>query len=973
MNGTVQYLESPVSRTRKIKGRRFKFFGALFSATFFAIISIFGSFAENNQRAEAFDVIQYIMCFWGEDAPPGVIYQLTQSSDMQFSLFSQSSINAGIDDVDQGLNGMLSIFGQDFNETNEPILNRPMSTDSDFDSGEGSFNDGETVNPFDRFGVAGLKFTAYTGEWKHLAVDACGSGDAEDPRAGMFYDGRLEPQSTWEDRHHSDDPRSLQHSMGIGSQYSSSLANLLANWVFSLTKLMVVLTISLINFSMADVTQLLGLTDFLYGPDDSTDEGLFSTLHQNAFMPLLVIMFGITGFWVFMQALRGQFKNSLTGLLRALLMMLIAIILASAPSTFLSIPNNIAVAGQGVMLSALDRSFEQQGDLCNTNIGSDSFDLDEGGENPVERLEAAGENLRSAVSCTFWEMFLVTPWAQGQFESEWNHLWATEGIPEWADEEAETLGNDNDAMVGRPEVPMGGGEFLENWAIFQISTQTNAHSPIEHQGEVAQETSGIANDWWRIVDATSNYSEIEYSMSIPGEESVTYDVPDPSAYTTEHWDQWVGNSSWGRVATAASSVVVAVFGLSGPLVFSFMSTVYAIGISVMVSIAPIMFLLAIGPGNFWELFKSWAQTIYNLVIKRIIIGLLLVLSIIFSMTAIGIMQEDSWWQGMILLVLATLLLIKSRHKLLSFFTATQFASQGLSDRGKKMGTLTKGGAKKTAGVAGAGFMGGMASKRYGGSFAKGAKAASGSQLKNLAYQTPGSTQMLSIYEQRKVSEKGASSDQLEFLSCAHCRTPLSEKAEAIVARDANGNYYCQECFDFGYAPEDAYQMSMDYQKTKEKRRQEKGKNTGKNEVTPEEAKVYEKASKSRFNDDDLQKNRKKVLDDQLSDADREKSFKRIINGVAFDIRNMRDLKDDNPSFTGAPKDVPEEIKSYLDTNLIKEAWTKGNYDYIQAAYTAAWMNWHKENTGKDAKGSSQDYMKQVSKTLERLDKKRDSS
>ena len=164
--------------------------------------------AHEKQQVQAGDWTQWLMC---EVLPESAkeLYQFSQSKDLQFHLRSKSAITGGIDDVDGGLNWMLSgSSGTDFKKVNEEILGFSLDPESDGQSQpnqqSGSQQDqkqagdqksgggktptgGKYVNPYDRFGVAGMKFSAYQGEWKYFVIDACKKdGEPNDPKAGLF-------------------------------------------------------------------------------------------------------------------------------------------------------------------------------------------------------------------------------------------------------------------------------------------------------------------------------------------------------------------------------------------------------------------------------------------------------------------------------------------------------------------------------------------------------------------------------------------------------------------------------------------------------------------------------------------------------------------------------------------------------------------------------------------------------------------
>lgn len=477
----------------------------------------------NTVEVEAFDPVQHIMCMFGNDSVPAKMYQMAQSDDQEFKFRSKSSLNGGIDNVDDGLNAMLSIFGHDFNKTNSQILGRSVngyqeekSSGKKADAEELKFNGGKQVNPFDRFGVSGLNFTGYLGEWRYVVINACDEEpEPQDPKANVFYDGRLEPQSSYEDIPTSKDIRTQQFDKGTMTHLNMSVNNAFVNFFFLIPKFAVTITSSLINMTFADLNEMFGLNKMMFG--NNYNGGMFQSLKDSLYTPLIAVVFVFTAsVFIYKALFRQRYREGVTDLARVFAMMILAVLIFANPAKFLAVPNNLAVGIQATMVSAMNTNLTTQGEMCSTNVGGsygkDKISLfNEGDRKKLgDRgfISNVSKNMGSSVGCTLWENFLLRPWAQGQYGANWTDLWAKGKIPEWSKENnGNELNNDNSSWVGDAGVPLGGGKFINNWAIFQISAQTNVHSPISHQGEFDKTSNGASNDWWRIVDAVSNYTE----------------------------------------------------------------------------------------------------------------------------------------------------------------------------------------------------------------------------------------------------------------------------------------------------------------------------------------------------------------------------------------------------------------------------------------------------------------------------------
>lgn len=959
----ASYITSSVGTTRR-KSAFVKIIIATFLALFIGTSGALAATAKAPRTAEASDVIQWAMCYFGEDSIPGQIYQNTQSSDLQFMFRSKSSITSGVDDVDSGLNAILDIFGPGYKKINESITGYslepfdPTKAAGSAKSSKENFNKGVKVNPFDRFGVAGLKFTAYNGEWKHVVIDACNTEGSvpQDPKAGVFYEGRLEPRSTWEDIGNSADIRTKQFGKGFGTQFGISMADLFANGIFTVTKAIVVVTIGLINFAFSDIVEAMGLNTLIAG---GSEGGIFGILFNGIFTPLIVIVFAITGGYIFWHGIvKRQYRSSMTALIRSLALFIIAIIISASPLTYITLPNKIAVAGQAIILTAMNSGLSGGNGLCSTDIGQFKTKLvNNPNAEAQDILTESSTSIRSAVGCQFWQTFLLKPWAEGQFGTSWNNLYAKGKIPSWAPgSTSSALTNSNESMVGDAAVPMGDGSIINNWALFQISTETNAHSPIGHEGERSKYTSGVANDWWRIVDTFANYQEEQAKVDATG--SGPYGTTNSVEYTKvkntpvlNNWDTWVGNTAYNRMWTASSSVIVAGIGLAAPLFFSFLSAVYSIGLALMMAFAPIMLLFGCWAGKGWEIFKGWGELVVNTTLKRIATGALLAFAIGLEAAAIQMMDTVGWWQGILMLILVSVIIIKSRAKVIDALASIRFSSTNFSATSSKISQKTAGMVKTTSKFASSSVASGINSKRYGGKFGDGMLAGAKMELKNFSYQNTQLRQVMTSMEAVKTSHGEVISGQQ---ACSFCGKIMDYEVDQFGsdimagARTIDGNIICHECFEDGMDP-DAIEFITQRPNSDEERSDaqaaEKKRQDDKHKLREQEKELRAQRfrGKTAFNNSTNTETIKNIMagkdgnGNPLTGTQAEDKLTKLLGAVEFDIKNY--------AHDGSIPAIPVEIQESLNHELVKEAWRTKNYDWIRQAYTAAWAQWFIETTG----------------------------
>lgn len=1110
--------------------------------------------AQQTKKAEAIDWVQWIMCSVAPD-PSKDLYQYSQSSDLWYQLRSKSTMNGGVSDVETGLNWVLNLFGPGFKETNLSILGYDLDgiEPEDIDrtvKPEEKFNKGAKVNVFDRFGVAGMSFNSYQGEWKYILVDACNpETEPKDPRAGLYYENRLEPRSTWEYVSTSSDPRTIQFDRGIIVQYWTSIVNVIANAIFWVTKVIVVITIALISLSLADLTTMFGLNDFI-----GSEGGLFDTLFAGIFMPLVFLAFLATAFKLFWDGIvKRQYRASLITVLRSLFMFFMAIVISMNPAFWMSVPNNIAIIGQSIVLTTMSGNLPSNGGLCNTDVGK--YKITDGKQvntvkESVELLSQASENMRSSVSCQFWQAFLFRPWVEGQFGTDWRTLWANDQIPEWSEKEKSAdLGNLNAETVGDAAVPLGDGEFINNWAVYQLSAQTNVHAVTEEGkiGEPSKYTSGVSNDWWKIVDALSNYDEEKKSIDLvvssgtPGVGTVTtsgeyvfpianaqrtssfgyrvhpvtgenklhagndygaptgtplyavadgtvelvssstggnkvhlkgvdgweyrylhlsaysvkngdtvkagqevgkvgstgrvtgahlhFETRDPSGTeidtntrltemgfnpengsgegtgqsvgsgaggtssmqpyeygvpknnpVTPYWDTWVGNNSFGRIFASLSSIVIALVGLSAPLVLSGMAAIYSVSTAIMMAFAPLFLLAGCWSGRGWDLFKGWAELVINTTLKRIIIGLLLAISMSFVVTAIGIIEDVGWFQGVIVMALLSVLLLNSREKIVNMMANVRFAGSDLSGTAGRLGGIVKkqtlGRAqtlgKDTARAGGSVAAGAIGSKRAGGTFKEGAKYGLKREMKNLTYRKKSLQDARITYEETKASQDGTTEEKIlnGQEQCAACRKVIEYDEEQNGTgifrggRTPEGNLLCYDCYVDGVRPdadEVEYVYSGKMEEQQNKKEKEATDKLNKKIMTAQSSFISpDKAGKTLAQrlvnelEKDEHVNFKDKTTEKIKTSDlRRSKLVQLANFYKYDVNNyekaLSAYEADNTAPIPASAEVPEFLKPYIENEeLIAAAWMNKDYEFIGSAYAAAIYIWYRETVGDKA-------------------------
>ena len=145
-----------------------------------------------------------------------------------------------------------------------------------------------------------------------------------------------------------------------------------------------------------------------------------------------------------------------------------------------------------------------------------------------------------------------------------------------------------------------------------MSTQTNAHIPegAKKGDEKSKVSSGVSHDWWRVVDAVSNYNETDVSQQVQagpagGSKEITRGSPDQEKKPLEMWDTWNGTSPGARLASSFLSMFIALGALTVPGILALLVGALTIALEISVLVTPVAFLFAFGNDTMFEWFKGF--------------------------------------------------------------------------------------------------------------------------------------------------------------------------------------------------------------------------------------------------------------------------------------------------------------------------------------------------------------------------------
>ena len=640
--------------------------------------------------------------------------------------------------------------------------------------------DGGKRNPFDIMLFSGLNFSSYRGEFKFYLVDPCldsENQEAVSSKFGQFYEDRREPLTTSGERASTMDVRTKVYQEGLWSAFIKSAKDRIANLIFSIAKLVVSLTLAFISLSLTDVSELFGLTQ-------AFQEDIFMKFYNGFFLPLASIMFVFTaGYLAYQGLIKKNYRQAVTqGLVKTIACFVLAIAIATHPA-LMSLPNKIATTGQALVISSMSSGFESKStDLCETEIGfeeaGDVFDKD--------YLNKMSQGLKSVIGCRMWSEFLLKPFIIGQFGSKYEDL--------------NELGNVNSKWVGEPTVKLGESYEQNNWGLFYVSTMSRNHTALD--GKIAPNVGKVHRDYYRIIDALSNYDEDFYlnenkqemgSQELTEADSVLVTNDEDRDYSKgyvqvqdnaplEQWSYFIGNHNGNRIAYAGIAALFSIIGSLVPLMLSLGSIIYGLSLTLLIMFAPFFLLIGCWGGRGNDIFIQYAGTLISTVIKKIVCAGLLLLSILLISNTMELVDEVGFFISFVFLIVVTIVFVKNKDKIinnLSRISMPQMNTEGVEK--------TKAAIKKpldaTKDIVTGAVAGGIATKSF-----KGAGAGMEEAIRNRAYRTQAGRTANIVYESKSKKMAQAKSTPTH---CIECGVEITEDSTVFV--NAEGSYVCYDC------------------------------------------------------------------------------------------------------------------------------------------------------------------------------------
>lgn len=389
--------------------------------------------------------------------------------------------------------------------------------------------------------------------------------------------------------------------------------NLMVGANRSLNSFLAKLTNTILGLAFKPILSELGI--------DTIVAELVKGFRDTIFFPFAALVAAIGAVLLFMKVLRsGSILYLFSSLFATLLIFIIGTTFLLHPSSVVNLVDKMPTAMDNFLAEAI--LIDDDGtSFCSTGSSKDG--------------------IRSA-QCNVWGAMVFNPWVQMQFGTGYDNLHANGHAPAGSS----SFKNTNGDLVGDAKVYMGGGKYVNNWAMYQLD-KTKAGTINSHDTSVRQRIGTVDKDMYRLVDLQAG----------PNNGAGT----DSRYFAT--WNGVVGADTGVALLTTAQSILMAmvIIGLS----FNKIEASFMFSISVI--FLPFMLLGALIPQGKGKL-KSYLSNLVGLLLKRAVI--VLMIGVILKAQNSMYSRVDSIMQAAIISIAISVAFLIYKKELISLITNT---------------------------------------------------------------------------------------------------------------------------------------------------------------------------------------------------------------------------------------------------------------------------------------------------------------
>jgi hypothetical protein len=362
-----------------------------------------------------------------------------------------------------------------------------------------------------------------------------------------------------------------------------------------------------------DILQVIGGTD-----PNNINGGLIGSLTGGLYLPLLVIVVSISGFWVLQTGImKRKFREALTGALWIFGAIIFGLTILFKPTLLAKAPMAVSNTVGTCVIGAFTGS-----NCFNSSSTLTPIDITKNTSDTVCKSSASGLSIDeemamsiNGLSCIIWKAFVLEPYAQAEFGTSFEALDITTTRVKNAAEKggidpttfcvnlASTKSwNEQTATLSLDS----SSNKVCNLALYQLYLRTNATSGTDAS---TQTTSTPDTRWYNIILTVANDDGM--------------------------WSSWTAGANSSRFLIAGVAAISAVVGSFLIIAVGFFALMYYLLSIIMIAFAPLFLLIGVHPGRGKKIFIGWGELVLSNILKYLASAIFLLVAISFYAAVLG--------------------------------------------------------------------------------------------------------------------------------------------------------------------------------------------------------------------------------------------------------------------------------------------------------------------------------------------------
>lgn len=350
----------------------------------------------------------------------------------------------------------------------------------------------------------------------------------------------------------------------------------------------------------------------ILGGNGAGQGGIIGALYNGIYLSLATLVAIILGVWMLIRAVKGEFRNSVFGIIWTVIAFVLFVMVLSQPLMLAEAPMKVSTTLGSCMVEALNG----HSCLSSATPGGDSA------QRPQDQLclinpkkdVAADQRLAldsRMATCKLWKAFALEPWSEGQFGMSYESLETAstdligkspskDAVAYWKDVRTSLEADSTGRLCSSDR------SLQSNIALYQLDLMTDVHdckgsggSDFHSQTRTAQDP-GVYNDWYYLIDIMSQAR----TDNGTGAENISHS-----------WNTWSGSSSGVRLSLGLVAVIASI--LAATIIIP--SSIYALGYmfigTILTVFAPLFMLVGLHPTVGRKMFLGWLEMEIGAVLK----------------------------------------------------------------------------------------------------------------------------------------------------------------------------------------------------------------------------------------------------------------------------------------------------------------------------------------------------------------------